>query len=164
MDFLNTASSQFQTFIQLLIAMILGGILGLERELRRKEAGLRTYALVSLGSALFTIIGLASFQQFITKSGVSFDPSRVINAVATGIGFIGAGIIMHKGSHIEGLTTAAGLWLASAIGVAVGAGLQWTAFYATILGVIILSGLRLAEEKVLKKKTDTETEVVLPQE
>lgn len=145
------ADLQLRIFFQLLIATFLGGLLGLEREYKKKEAGLRTYALVSLASCLFTITAFGSFQKLLGFSGISFDPARVINAVATGLGFIGAGIIIYRGFHIEGLTTAAGIWIAGAIGVAVGAQLYWPAIFATILTILVLAGLRLVEKKVFKK-------------
>lgn len=148
------ANSQIQIFIQLILASLLGGLLGLEREYKRKEAGLRTYALVSLGAALFTIIGFETFFKFVEKTGVSFDPSRIIAALVMGIGFIGAGLIIYRQVHIEGLTTAAGLWLAAAIGGAVGCQLYLTAIFTAFLGIIILAGLRLTEEKIFEKSSE----------
>jgi putative Mg2+ transporter-C (MgtC) family protein len=143
---------QFQITFQLLLAVLLGGILGLEREYKRKEAGLRTYALVCLGSALFTILSFEIFREMKGNLGISFDPSRIIQAIAVGVGFLGAGIIILKEVHIEGLTTAAGLWLVAAIGVAVGAGFYFPAILATLLGVIILFSLRFLEEKFFRDK------------
>ncbi len=130
--------NQVQIVLQLALATILGGIVGLEREYKRKEAGLQTYSLVALGSCLFTIIGLELFNVFSGQAGVTYDHSRIILAVATGIGFIGAGVIMHRDVHIQGLTTAAGLWLGAAIGVAVGVELYFLAIASTILAIFIL--------------------------
>lgn len=144
--------SQFQIIIQLLLASFLGGLVGLEREYKRKEAGMRTYALVSLGSALFTIVAFGIFQNFLGIPGANLDPLRVIQAVAIGIGFIGAGVIIYRQFHIEGLTTAAGLWTVSAIGVAVGVKLYLPAFFVALFAVGILSGLRLIEEKIFGKE------------
>jgi len=96
------------------ISTLLGALMGYQRLKAGKEAGLRTYALVSLGSTVFTILSLHGFG--------SGDPARVAAQVLTGIGFIGAGTILHKKNEIEGLTTAAGLWAAAAVGMAVGAG------------------------------------------
>lgn len=148
-DFLN--SSQLQIVLQLILAAILGGIVGIEREYKKKEAGLRTYALVSLGSALFTIIAFELFQVFLGKSGANLDPLRVIQAVAVGIGFIGAGLIVQREHQIEGLTTAAGLWVASAIGVAVGVKFYFAAIFVTLIAIGILGGLRLVEKKIFGK-------------
>lgn len=143
---------QFQIAFQLLLAAFLGGILGLEREYSGKEAGFRTYSLVCLGSCLFAILSFEMFKSSTGVYGLSFDPSRVIQAIAIGIGFLGAGIIVFKGAHIEGLTTAAGLWLVAAIGVAVGAGFSFLAAFTSLIGILILGGLRRIESKFLGKK------------
>ena len=149
---------QIQIIFQLLLATFLGGMVGLEREYLRKEAGLRTYSLVSLGATLFTILGFVAFQEIGVSWGISFDPSRVIYAVAIGVGFLGTGVIMRRQFRIEGLTTAAGLWVTAAIGVTVGLKLYSIAFFASFLAVGILAGLRLLEEKVLHKEPEEETE------
>lgn len=141
-----------QILIQLVLAVILGAVVGLEREFKRKGAGLQTYSIVSMGACLFTIISFEFFDFYAGKAGVSFDPSRVIVAVATGIGFIGAGVIMRRQFQIEGLTTAAGLWCSAAIGVAVGAQLYFLAFLATLLALIILFGFGEVERKFFKKE------------
>lgn len=149
MDYFN---QQFPTIIQIVLAVVLGSIVGLEREYRKKEAGLRTYSLVCLGSALFTIIGFELAERFNGSSIISIDPTRVIQAVAVGIGFIGGGLIIYRQFHVEGLTTAAGLWVVSAIGIAVGAELYSAAIFVTILSVIILLYLKVIEEKFFGKK------------
>ncbi len=105
-----------EIFGQLALATLLGALIGVERELARKTAGMRTFALVSLGSALFTIISQIAFVNFV---GSSFDPSRIASQVVVGIGFIGAGMIVLDKSHVRGLTTAAGLWVSAAVGMAV---------------------------------------------
>jgi putative Mg2+ transporter-C (MgtC) family protein len=143
---------EFQIVCQLLLATFLGAIIGLEREYKRKEAGLQTYSLVSLGSCLFAIISFQLANFFLGESGVNFDPARIIQAVAIGIGFIGAGVIFRQPSGIFGLTTAAGLWSTAAIGIAVGAGFYTLAGVATLLTVLILAGLGLLEEKIFKKR------------
>ncbi len=129
-------------FFQLFLAFLLGALLGFEREWRRKAAGLRTYSLVALGACLFTVISLYGFHG---ASGTSLDPSRIASQVVVGIGFIGAGVIFSKGDVVRGLTTAAGLWLSAAIGVAVGVKMFAVALFATLLGVFILSVLRWSE-------------------
>jgi len=143
---------QMQIIFQLLLAALFGGLVGLEREYKRKQAGLQTYSLVTLGACLFTIISFEFFDNFLVKSGISFDPSRVIQAVAIGIGFIGAGIIIFRQSRVEGLTTAAGLWVVAAIGIAIGAKFYFLAIFATLLTIGILAGLGLLEEKIFKEK------------
>ena len=136
---------------QLFLATVLGALIGLEREIKRKEAGLQTYSLVALGTCLFTIIFFELFNSFFGKTGISFDPSRIIMAIAIGIGFIGAGVIFRQSSGVIGLTTAAGLWATAAIGIAVGVKLYFLAIFTTFLSLFILAGFGLLEEKILKK-------------
>src|SRR3989344_4048948 len=114
MEFFSPAT--LGIFGQLALATLLGALIGIERELARKTAGMRTFALVSLGSALFTIISQIAFVSFV---GSSFDPSRIASQVVVGIGFIGAGMIVLDKSHVRGLTTAAGLWVSADVGMAV---------------------------------------------
>lgn len=135
---------EFQTIFQLLLAVVLGGSLGLEREYKKREAGLRTYTLVCLGATLFSLL---SFE----FRGLG-DPSRVIPAIAIGMGFLGAGVIIYRTKHIEGLTTAAGLWLVAAIGIAIGLSLYFMAIFATLVGIGVLAGLRLVEEEIIGTK------------
>lgn len=143
--------SQIQIIFRLILALILGALIGVEREYKKKEAGLQTYSLVTLGACLFTVVASELFYFFGQKEGISFDPSRIILAVATGIGFIGAGAIIYRQPHIEGLTTAAGLWTAAAIGVAVGVKLYFLAIMATLLAVLILIVFGALERKIFKK-------------
>jgi putative Mg2+ transporter-C (MgtC) family protein len=141
----------FQIIIQLILAVLLGGLIGVEREYKRKEAGMRTYSLVCLGSAFFTIIGFKTYDLFANYSGINFDPARVVGQIILGVGFLGAGLIVFRGIHIEGLTTAAGLWVTAAVGIAVGVGLYLAAIFVSFLAVAILAGLRLVEEKTFDK-------------
>ena len=150
MGFLD--NPQVQILFKLLLAAILGGLVGLEREYKRKEAGLRTYSLVSLGAALFTIISFEVSNLYLAKNGVTFDPSRIVGQIVLGIGFLGAGLIIFRGFHIEGLTTAAGLWVVAAIGVAVATRLYLLAFFVSFLTILILAGLRFLEEKFFSKE------------
>ena len=137
---------------QLVLAIALGALIGLEREYKRKGAGFQTYSLVSLGSCLFTILGFEFFNFFSGRQGISFDPSRVIQAVVIGIGFIGGGVIIYRQFRIEGITTAAGLWCAAAIGIAIGGKLYFLAFSTSILAVVILIVFGEIERKIFKKK------------
>ena len=143
---------QIQIVFQLILAVIFGAIIGVERERKRKGAGLQTYSLVSLGSCLFAIIGLESINLFAENLGIKLDPLRIITAVATGIGFIGAGVVIFRQDHVEGITTAAGLWCAAAIGVAIGFKLYLLASVTVILTVIILSAFGAAERKFFKNR------------
>src|SRR5205085_6095452 len=109
---------------RLLLAAALGGAIGFERELRDREAGLRTHLLVCLGSALFTIVSAYGFRDFLTSGDqvIRADPTRIAAQIVTGIGFLGSGVIIRQGLTVRGLTTAATLWVAAAIGIAAGAG------------------------------------------
>ena len=136
-------SFEIQLFLQLLLAGFLGSLIGLEREFQKRHAGLRTFSLVSLGSCLLTVLAV-----YFTSTGVvNIDPARVIQAVAIGIGFIGSGLIIHDKGHVEGLTTAAGLWAGAGIGVTVGLGLYLLSILGTILVIIILAGLKIIDQK-----------------
>lgn len=143
---------EFQIICQLFLATFLGVLIGLEREYKGKQAGLQTYSLVALGSCLFTIISFNLVNFSLGESGISPDPLRVIQAIAIGIGFIGAGVIFRQPSGIFGLTTAAGLWTTAAIGIAVGAGFYSLATFTALLAILILAGLGLLEEKLFKKR------------
>lgn len=133
-------------FLQLFIALILGAFVGIERTLAGKTAGMRTFALVSVGSALFTIIGMTVSRSII---GVDIlDPLRVVGAIVTGVGFIGAGLIIVDREGVHGLTTAAGMWVAAAIGASVGAGLYWVALFMALLMIFTFVPMWFLEEKV----------------
>lgn len=143
MNFLTPETSEM--IYKLTLAVLLGMAVGFEREHRRKAAGLRTYALVALGAALFTIMSVTS-----SLGAPYFDPSRIASQVVVGIGFIGAGIIFLRGNRVEGLTTAAGLWATAAIGMAAGFGFYAIAIYATILVLLVLWFLRHIEPLIPK--------------
>lgn len=115
---------------RVLIAAALGVILGLERQFSNKDAGLRTYALVASGSALFTVLSIEGFD--------AADTSRVAAQIVTGIGFLGAGLIFRRGVNVQGLTTAAGLWSVAAIGMAAGTGLWGLAIVVTVIVLFVL--------------------------
>ena len=128
-----------ELILRISIAAILGGIIGLERNYRAKEAGFRTHFLVALGSALFMVISQYGFTFEMTDGAkVSFDPSRIASQVVTGIGFIGAGTIIFQKHVVKGLTTAAGVWVTAAIGLASGAGMYVIATAATLFVLICL--------------------------
>lgn len=151
MDFL--ANPQLDIIFKLILAAALGGVVGFERELKRKEAGLRTHMLVCLGSALFTIIGLQSLQIYANGQVISgFDPSRIIGQIVLGIGFLGSGLIIFRQERIEGLTTAAGLWVTAAIGAAAGLGLYLIAIFSSFLALTISFAIRKAEKKLFGGK------------
>lgn len=126
--------------IRLLVATALGALIGFEREYHAKEAGVRTHLLVAVGSCLFMILSAYGFDAFLNQDHVSFDPSRIASQVVTGIGFIGAGTIILQKQMVRGLTTAAGVWVTAAIGLACGAGMY---VIACITTVIVLTSLGL---------------------
>lgn len=135
---------ELRMVFQLILSAGLGALVGMEREHVGKAAGLRTFALVSLGSALFTIISIDGFS-FLEAQGSAYDPSRMAGQVVLGVGFIGAGLIVFRGYRVEGLTTASGLWVAAAIGVATGVGFYFIAVFTAVLVLAILYLLRRLE-------------------
>lgn len=126
--------------LRIVLATGCGALIGIDREYRTKAAGFRTHVLVALGSALFMVVSMYGFEEVRELSGASFDPSRIASQVVTGIGFIGAGTILFQKNSVRGLTTAAGLWVTAAIGLACGAGLYWIACVATLLVLLCLEG------------------------
>jgi len=127
------------------LAAVLGGAIGLERELREREAGLRTHLLVSVGAALFTMVSAYAWTDwtFSQRSGLVFDPTRIAAQVVSGIGFLGAGAIIRQGLSVRGLTTAATLWVVAAIGMAAGVGYYEAALVTTALVLLSLWPLRV---------------------
>lgn len=121
-----------QIYIRILLSIVLGGIVGWERELHDKPAGLRTHILVSVSSALIMLLSIHTAEMY-EGQGYLFDPGRVAAGVLTGIGFLGAGTIIRQGSIIRGLTTAASIWMIAAVGLAIGAG-----YYVPALLVVVL--------------------------
>lgn len=129
----------WELFLRLLVAAILGSLVGWERERAQRPAGLRTYMLVAFGSALFTVLSSTAF------AGAATDPSRIAANIVVGIGFLGAGTIFRAGESVRGLTTAAGLWAIAAIGMAAGVGEYLLAIISTLLVLVILGGVRVLE-------------------
>lgn len=125
-----------EVILRIAVAAALGGLVGFEREVSDQPAGFRTHILVSLGAALFTLVGAYSFDE------PGADPTRVAAQIATGIGFIGAGVIFQHGLDIKGLTTAASLWVTAAVGTAAGFGFWDAAIAATLITVISLYALK----------------------
>ncbi|HEX9644675.1 MAG TPA: MgtC/SapB family protein [Acidimicrobiia bacterium] len=132
------------------LALVLSSVIGLERELRQKSAGLRTHTLVGIGAALFMLVGQLGFSAVLDDPKVTLDPSRVVSQIVTGIGFIGAGIIFVRRDAVRGLTTAAGVWTTAAIGAAAGGGLALLAT-ATTAAYLLVAFVYLKVEKVLPR-------------
>ena len=134
-----------EALLRIALAGVLGGSIGLERELREREAGLRTHLLVAVGAALFTIAGAYGFDS------ANVDPTRVAAQIVTGIGFLGAGAIIRQGFSVRGLTTAATLWVVGAVGLAAGAGYYSGAVITTAVVLIALWPLRVAAYNMLRR-------------
>jgi putative Mg2+ transporter-C (MgtC) family protein len=152
---MGTFPIESEIFLQLITALFLGSLLGFERLLAGKEAGMRTFGLVAVGSCLFVLIGdiVILDKQY---AMYNFDPLRLASSVVTGIGFIGAGLIIFQ-HELKGLTTAAALWVASAIGVAVGFKLYIVAMFTTFLTLFVCVGLWFVErylEKMVNRKQE----------
>lgn len=144
--------------LRITVAALLGGAIGLEREYRDKAAGFRTHFLVALGSALFMIISVYGFENALPSDNHRLDVSRIAAQVVTGIGFIGAGAIVLQKNVVRGLTTAAGIWVTAAIGLACGSGMYALSFAATFLVLLGLEAfnffLRRVDEKRKHDKSD----------
>ena len=143
----------WEVVLRLVLASLLCGAIGFERETRDEPAGFRTHILLGLGAALFTLISAYGFEPFtraaLGSGGIQFDPTRIAAQIVAGVGFLGAGAIIRQGRDVRGLTTAASLWAASAIGMAVGAGYLFGAAAATVLAVATLYALRRFRSSVI---------------
>ena len=155
MDFI--LNGEIDLIIQLGIALFLGITLGTERSVAHRSAGMRTYGLVSLGACLFVIISELITSKYF--GAVGFDPLRMASSIVTGIGFIGAGVIIFRNRHLSGLTSAAGLWVAAGIGTAVGFKLYLLAITAAILTIITFSLLWPLEVKIKELSSDNPDDV-----
>lgn len=136
----TTASLGLSQGLDLLVALVLASLIGVERELRQKSAGLRTHTLVGLGAALFMLVSKYGFSDVLVKGEVQVDPSRVAAQIVTGIGFIGGGLIFVRRDIVRGLTTAAAVWLTAAVGAAAGAGLLAVAAGVTAAHFLVVYG------------------------
>ena len=143
----------WEAVLRLVLASLLCGAIGFEREVRDQPAGFRTHILLGLGAALFTLVSAYGFEPFtrsaLGSGGLQFDPTRIAAQIVAGVGFLGAGAIIRQGRDVRGLTTAASLWAASAIGMAVGAGYLFGAATATLLAMATLYALRRFRSSVI---------------
>lgn len=147
--------------VRILVAAALGGILGIERELKDQPAGFRTHMLLSMGACLFTVVGAFGFQAFTGGTDtqrVQADLTRVASQVVVGIGFLGAGTILRHGGSVRGLTTAASLWVTAAIGVTVAMGFYFIATATSLIAVFTLAALKPIERTFLGRKGKQEGE------
>src|SRR5215212_343099 len=143
----------WEVLLRLLLASLLCGAIGFERETRDQPAGFRTHILLGLGAALFTLVSAYGFEPFTRAAlgggGLQFDPTRIAAQIVAGVGFLGAGAIIRQGRDVRGLTTAASLWAVSAIGMAVGAGYLFGAIAATVLAMVTLYALRRFRSSII---------------
>ena len=153
--FVQTYLPQHIIAIRLMIAAILGAMIGFEREFNTAEAGLRTHILVSVAAALFTILAFEIFHTIEPgANGPQADPIRAVEAVTAGIAFLGAGAIFRSGGNVQGLTTGAGMWLAGAVGVATALGYYIISLGVALLAVIVLAALRAFAHTVVGRDLD----------
>jgi putative Mg2+ transporter-C (MgtC) family protein len=146
--------SPWELVLRLVVAAILGALVGLERERLEWAAGMRTHALVSLGSALFMVVSIFGFSDILNEQHVILDPSRVAAQVASGIGFIGAGTIIFRREIVKGLTTAASIWAVAAVGLAVGGGMFLAAIAATLLALVLLVLARPVKQRLFPNRKE----------
>ena len=133
-------------FGKLLLAMVLGGVIGTERAvLAKQSAGTRTFGLVSLGACLFILTG--NYVDTAYLGILSFDPMHIASGIVTGIGFIGGGLIIFRNEALHGITTAAGLWIVAGVGIAVGFGMYAVAVFATMLSLLMFTGMWYIENR-----------------
>jgi putative Mg2+ transporter-C (MgtC) family protein len=132
----------FRDIIPMSLSLILGTLVGLERQMGRKPAGLRTHVLVCLGSTMFCLMTSYAYSAY---GGHSMDATRIVHGVVTGVGFLGAGSIMRQEGYVAGLTTAASIWMVAAIGTAVGVHAYGLAITGTLFALLVLEGYRWAE-------------------
>jgi len=135
--------------LRLLAALVLGGIVGFEREVRNRPAGMRTHALAAEGAALFTMAALLVTVEAERAGLGPADPGRIISTIVQGIGFLAAGVIFAQGARVSGLTTAAGLWVTAAVGVLCGGGFFFLAIASTIATALVLAGLKVVEQRFM---------------
>jgi putative Mg2+ transporter-C (MgtC) family protein len=147
--------------LRLTVAIILGALIGLEREMNEHTAGMRTNALVALGAALFTIISAYGFLDLLKYPHVSLDPTRVASYVIAGIGFLGGGAIFFVQSRerVKGLTTAGAIWVVAAVGMACGVGFLWEAIATTVLALAVLVLLRFVERLLIRKRPSSRFQI-----
>jgi putative Mg2+ transporter-C (MgtC) family protein len=137
--------TQIDLTVRLVVALLLGAVIGWERELQRMPAGFRTHALVSLGAAIFTVVSAYAF------TGPLSDPTRIAAQIVSGVGFLGGGAILHYGGTVRGLTTAASLWAVAAVGMAAGAGLFVVALVSAVLVIIALEVFQRLERMAKRR-------------
>jgi putative Mg2+ transporter-C (MgtC) family protein len=149
--FIETHTPQHIILIRLLIAAVLGGMIGFEREMSQGNAGLRTHILIAVAAALFTTMAFEIFHLSDVGSEARADPIRAVEAVTAGIAFLGAGAIFQQRGNVQGLTTGAGMWLAGAVGVSAALGYYFIGLVVAVFAVVVLGALRAFAHRVVGK-------------
>ena len=139
-------TNETDVLIRILVALLLGLVLGTEREFRGHSAGMKTMALIAVGSCMFTTLGLEP------AFGTRVDPTRVAAQIVSGVGFLGAGAILRQGIDVKGLTTAASIWVVASIGMAVGFGFYLLAAFTTLLVIVMLVAIRPLEIRFIRNR------------
>ncbi|WP_299741068.1 MgtC/SapB family protein [uncultured Roseobacter sp.] len=155
-DWLSNIGFQFEQadwFMRLVFALVAGAVLGIDREVRRRRIGIRTYMMVSLGSAIFTIVSVEMAQDM-TDAGLAADATRVIQGLIGGLGFLGAGAIIQGDKRVGGMVTAASLWVAGAIGLAAGMGYGVFSIICAAMAVGLLAVSRVMEHRGADDRPD----------
>ncbi len=143
-----------EMILRITLAAFLGGVIGFERDIHRRQAGLRTHLIVAMASATFMVVSahFMYFQHYVPGNLVSVDSSRIAASVVAGVGFLAGGSILRTGATVQGLTTAAGLWLVAALGLCAGSGMYPESVFVTVLGLIALTVLRVLEDKKVARR------------
>jgi putative Mg2+ transporter-C (MgtC) family protein len=158
--------TEWEPFVRVAVGTILGGVIGYERDVHGRPAGLRTHMIVGLASAAFMVVStrIVYYQHFREGDLVEVDASRIASSIVTGMGFLAGGAIFRTGITVQGLTTAAALWLVGSIGMAAGSGMYAIACFVTLLGVLSLTILRRFEDKDLRSQRRYKVALLLGQE
>lgn len=153
---MDTFISPHEMLLRLVLALVAGGVVGIERELNRKPAGLRTHMMVALGSATFVLLAMSLYTTVVNESDPStrVDPIRLLEGIMGGIGFLGAGAIIRDRASVEGLTTAGSIWLTGALGAAAGLGYYVLGGLAVVMALVVLSLLGLVERRLFAGSRD----------
>jgi len=149
----GTSTPPLAALMRLVVAAALGAVIGIEREVGGRQAGLKTHMLISVAAATFTLISFEIFAEASSRPGANVDPLRIIQAVTAGVAFLAAGTIIRTADRVRGLTTGAGMWAAGAVGVSAGAGYLILAFMATAVTFMILTFIRWIERRIFERPT-----------
>jgi len=149
----GTSTPPLAALMRLVVAAALGAVIGIEREVGGRQAGLKTHMLISVAAATFTLISFEIFVEASSRPGANVDPLRIIQAVTAGVAFLAAGTIIRTADRVRGLTTGAGMWAAGAVGVSAGAGYLILAFMATAVTFMILTFIRWIERRIFERPT-----------